>query len=205
MASNHDDIEAIKTVVDALSPFDPVDQERIVRWACEKLGLVGPSSHQVGPSLSNPGAASHLQIQPAVVQTVAAPGTQRDIKSFVSSKNPTNDMQFAATVAYFFAFESPEAQRKESIGPGDLQDACRQLGRERLQNPGQTLRNACYHGLLDKAGDRGNYTINTVGENLIAVTLPNDSGDAAKRKRRTPPAKRTKRKKNTGRRPAAKR
>ena len=90
-------------------------------------------------------------------------------------------MQFAATVAYFFAFEAPEAEQKKSITAADLMDACRKVGRDRLQNPGQTLRNACHNGLLDKAEDRGAYKINTVGENLVAVTLPSGAADQPKR------------------------
>jgi len=46
------------------------------------------------------------------------------------------------------------------------------VGRARLENPGQTLRNAHHGGLLDRGEGRGLYVINTVGENLVAMTLP---------------------------------
>ena len=200
MKSSHDDLEAIKTLVDTLTPFDPQDQQRIVRWACEKLGI---PSIVAGPTPTAPAqtlTADSGEETPAI-QAVPQPTTQSDIRSFVNSKNPTNDMQFAAAVAYYFAFEAPEARRKKSISPDDLQDACRHLGRERLQNPGQTLRNACYNGLLDKAADRGTFKINTVGENLVAVTLPGDKPSLSKKKRRSKrkPAQNPKRKKATRR------
>jgi hypothetical protein len=99
-------------------------------------------------------------------------------------------MQFAATVAYYFAFEAPTEERKESITADDLQDACRQVGRHRLSSPIKTLLNAHASGLLDKAGERGAYKINTVGENLVAVTLPVGSSTSG-----------TKRPKKKGRRP----
>jgi hypothetical protein len=107
-------------------------------------------------------------------------------------------MQFAATVAYYFAFEAPLGERKDSITADDLQDACRQVGRHRLKRPIKTLHNAHASGLLDKAGERGAFKINTVGENLVAVTLPSGSGTAAppRAKKNPKPKKRKKPLKN---------
>ena len=34
-----DDLEALKTIVEALKPFKPDDQDRILRWTREKFGL----------------------------------------------------------------------------------------------------------------------------------------------------------------------
>jgi hypothetical protein len=96
-----------------------------------------------------------------------------DIKTFVDTKKPPSETQFAATVAYYYGFEAPAESRKESITSSDLQEACRQVGRARIKNPAQTLVNAHAQGLLDR-GDRGAYTINTVGENLVAMALPSD-------------------------------
>ena len=41
-----DDLEAVRSVITALKEFDPKDQERVLRWAREKLGLpsVGAAS-----------------------------------------------------------------------------------------------------------------------------------------------------------------
>ncbi|MHB8471721.1 MAG: hypothetical protein ACYDC8_02490 [Gammaproteobacteria bacterium] len=207
MPTSHDDLDAIRKLIDALSPFDQQDQERIVRWACEKLGLTNLAASPAVSTeqLLNPaGGTAHSPASTNVPQ----PGSRTDIKSFVATKNPASDMQFATTVAYYYAFEAPAAQRKESIASEDLQDACRQLGRERLQNPGQTLRNACYNGLLDKAGDRGAYKINTVGENLVAVTLPGGSAGVSqvskKSKRKGAGKKSPVKKKQTSKKKASK-
>jgi hypothetical protein len=183
MPDAHDDLDAIRTIVEELKPFEPEEQMRIVRWAFEKLGLHTVPAAQATPSL--PGAITPTQVSqqsaaPAPTLPIPTP-TNRDIKSFVAEKNPANDMQFSATIAYFYSFEAPEEQKKSEIGSGDLQEACRLTGRERLANPGQTLRNAAYNGLLDKGSDKGNYKINTVGENLVALTLPaSDSGSTTK-------------------------
>ena len=39
MADKPDDLDAVRKLVEVLSAFDAGDQERIVRWAREKLGL----------------------------------------------------------------------------------------------------------------------------------------------------------------------
>ena len=95
-----------------------------------------------------------------------------NIKSFITDKAPSSNNEFAATVAYFYRFEAAEALRKDSVTSEDLQEACRLAGRERLHDPGKTLRHAHEVGLLNKSGDRGAYSISTVGENLVAVALP---------------------------------
>lgn len=106
--------------------------------------------------------------------------TTQNIKSFVTAKNPRSDVQFAATVAYYFQFEAPQSERKSAINKDDLQDACRKVGRERFKNPYQTLVNAHTLWLLDKGAEKATYSINSVGENLVAMTLPGDINPLSK-------------------------
>jgi hypothetical protein len=103
-----------------------------------------------------------------------------DIKTFISNKQPRRDVQFAAAVAYYYRFEAPQAERKDAINKDDLQEATRRAGRERLGNPLQTLNNAHTLGLLDRGSDKGTFTINSVGENLVAMTLPGDGATSSK-------------------------
>lgn len=160
-----DDLDAVRTIVAALEGFDENEKERILRWAREKSGLVqAPPGPLMPPSLSG-------ALHPAT--TPGASGQTSDIKSFVEKKDPKSDTQFAATVAYYYRFEAPSHLRKESITREDLLEACRQIDRERLRNPAQTLVNAHAQGLLNR-GERGAYVINTVGENLVAMALPSE-------------------------------
>jgi len=165
-----DDLEALRTIVAALTPFKQPDQERIIRWAKEKLGLpadIKPA--EIQPSGGGPPAA-----HPAT-----APQHGMTIKHFVEQKSPKSENQFAAVVAYYHRFEASGAERKDTITSSDLLEACRKANTKRLKNPQQTLINAHHNGLLDKAG-HGGYTINSVGENLVAMTLPG-STDGGKR------------------------
>jgi hypothetical protein len=114
-----------------------------------------------------------------------------DIKSFIDEKRPRSDVQFAATVAYYLRFEAPSDERKDSINKEDLQEACRKAKRDRLKIPYQTLLNAHKLGLLDKGSEKATFAINTVGENLVAMSLPGEGKSTTKpgKTRRTEKAK----------------
>jgi hypothetical protein len=172
-----DEFDALRTIIKTLEAFGPDDQNRILRWTAEKLGL-GQT-----PIVTLPAGSTAANISPPPPFAPLSSGGAKDIKSFVEQKKPKNDTQFAAVVAYFNRFEATE--KKDSITKADLLDACRLANYTRPPAPGQTLRNAVNAGLLDKA-DRGAFAINSVGENLVAVTLPGGgaaSGDTVPRKR----------------------
>ena len=146
----------------------------IGRWAFEKLGLTVSGSPPAVPTpLPGAPSATAPAASTAAVPAIKAPS---DIKTFVEAKAPASDMQFAAAVAYYYAFEAPEDQRKEQLRPDDLQAACRLTGRGRLANPIQTFRNATYHGLLDKGSEKGALRKHVVDGASIAP--PADSSDA---------------------------
>lgn len=192
MAPQKDDLEAVRVVTSALEGFDSSDQERIIRWAREKLGL------EVAPVVQSAKSPSE-QLSPVPTgagPTLASfPPSGKNLRTFVEEKKPRKDVQFAATVAYFHRFEAPQTQRKTEINSDDLQEACRLVNRQRLKHPGQTLRNAHKLGLLDKGTQAGSFAINSVGENLVAMTLPGDGTAKAPAKARK--TKRAREKKST--------
>ena len=176
-----DDLDAVRAISETLKNFKSEEQQRILRWAVEKLGLPSPSG------LTTP-AGSTVTPSPTVPSTLSSrtPATATstnggvDIKSFIDLKQPRSDVQFAAAVAYYLRFDAPLAERKEAINKEDLQEACRKAKRDRLKNPYQTLVNAHTLGLLDKGSEKATFAINTVGENLVAMTLPGDGKIAPK-------------------------
>jgi len=191
-----DDLEAIRTIVQALEGFGPSDQERILRWVREKIGLQS-AVFAPPPLAGTPSTAIRIEApSPDKEKTPDGRSGAMDIKSFVQSKNPQSDIQFTATVAYYYRFEAPENERKASVTAEDLQEATRKVGRERLAKAAQTLINAHQQGVIDKAGERGAYAINTVGENLVAMALPNGSAPSSPRTRRTQSKKRSASKKS---------
>lgn len=181
--STPDDLDALRTILDTLEPFDESNRQRIIRWAMEKMGL----------KISNNTESPTANVPPGIAPQVTPTANNQDIKSFVATKNPQGDNQLSAVVAYYYKFEAPANQKKDSITTEDILNVCRLAGLSRPKRPAQTLVNAHTAGLLDKGTDRGTYQINSVGENLVAVSLPSNSSSPAKRKKRV--AKKAKAKK----------
>ncbi len=120
MTTKPDDLEAVRNVVAALEGFDADSQERIVRWAREKLNL--PIAPARSPAPHIPAIPQQPEIPPSpTVLPQSAVGGVKDLKTFVTEKKPKNDVQFAAAVAYYYRFEAPSTQRKDEIGSDDLQ------------------------------------------------------------------------------------
>jgi hypothetical protein len=170
MPKTPDDLSAVRSLVEALRPFEASDQERIIRWAREKLGLAPPLEAK-GPKATSAGIETPIPSRSTLASATLDRPAVRDLRAFVEAKTPKNDMEFAATVAYYYQFEAPPENRKAGINAEDLREGCRLAQRPRLQNPGQTLRNALHTGYFDR-NDQGNYVLNSVGENLVAMTLP---------------------------------
>ena len=82
-----------------------------------------------------------------------------------------------------------------AINKDDLQEAMRLAGRPRFNNPLKTLSNAHLMGLLDKGSEKATFSINSVSENLVAMTLPVTGNSlprprkAKKKAAKKPPAK----------------
>ncbi len=175
-----DDFDVAKRVSDELRAIPKDRQARVLRWVAETLGIAQVLPTAPGMSVSQPpsqsGAGDVSRPSPL------PPGVSKDIRAFVGEKSPQSDNQFAAVVAYYYRFEAPVSQRKSAIGGADLQEAARLAGRRRPANPRQTLKNAKNLGYLDNI-DRGQFAINTVGENLVAMTLPGGGAETASAKR----------------------
>lgn len=164
------DFLAAEEVKGILAGRDPVEQQRIVRWVCESLEL----SFVPRPEPSD-ATAQTSKLKAAETPTTHHGSHERahatDIRSFSQHKQPKSDVQFVAVVAYFFRFVAKEANRKDAILADDVQEAARLAQRSVFKSPSTTLNNAVKQGYLDRAA-RGAFRLNTVGENLVAMTLP---------------------------------
>lgn len=181
-----DDFDIGKAIFDQLKDLPPERQQRVLRWVAEGLGVpqatitaqpVQVAGTQYPPQVPHPG------------QSGAPHGT--DIKSFIANKAPKSDQQFAAAVAYYYRFEAPPAERRESIDGDLLQEATRLAGWSRFKTPIATLNNAKRSGYLDSSNP-GVFTINSVGENLVAMTLPGGGETGARQAKKPKTKKKTK-------------
>lgn len=161
-------LDAAQKIVLELQGMTNDQQALALKFATETLGLQVLTAHAqvVQAAVHSPTGV------PPTAQV--APGQRLDIKTFTTTKAPKSDQQFAAVVAYYYQFEAPEAQRKESIDSATMKDAARQAGRKQVNDWSITLSNALRTGYLDKA-ERGAFKLNSVGENLVAITLPDSA------------------------------
>jgi len=186
-----DDFDIAKGIFEQLKDLPAERQQRVLRWIAEGLGVP-----PVGPPTPYGGGTPPLPAGGGTPSPPAGGGAgPSNIKSFVAAKAPKSDQQFAATVAYYFRFEASPAERRDSINGELLQGATRLAGRNRLANPHYTLKNAKAAGYLDSIS-RGEFTINSVGENLVAMTLPSGKDTSAKKRK---PAKSQRKTKSTKR------
>lgn len=165
------EFDAAKAIVDALKALKPEQQELAIRFAAESLGLKTASISTRPPQVA-------LAENKAPNSLTGSDQRSRDIKSFTAEKDPKSDQQFAAVVAYFYRFEAPESQRRNTISAEVLSDAARLVSRRRPSR--YALNNAKNAGYLNSAGP-GEFEINTVGENLVAVTLPGTEAKSSKK------------------------
>lgn len=175
--------EAAKIIVETLQALEKTAQILAMRFAAETLGLQSPSGTQPP---SAPVTAASANPPPGGGGTTHS----TDIKQFTTAKSPKSDQQFAAVVAYFYRFEAPKAEQKDTIDATSLLEAARLAGRKRPSNPLDTLNNAKKAGYLD-AVSSGKFQINSVGENLVAMTLPGNDSDTSRAARKKTVKKKT--------------
>jgi hypothetical protein len=166
----NNEFDAAKIIVETLTGLERLQQERAIRFASEALGLKAIDA--IVPSQKQADLTAHPQ-------NIREPARAIDIKQFTETKSPSSDQQFAAVVAYFYQFEAPPSEHRETINADVLGEAARLATRRRPSR--HALNNAKNAGYLDSAG-HGEFRLNTVGENLVAMTLPrNAGGGGAKR------------------------
>ena len=132
MTEPESDFDAAKAVADQLKGMDKERQQRVLRWVAESLNLDAPKEPVLERQSQAGGAENRGQAQhPPQEQIDYRQGRTSDIKSFVDSKQPKSDVQFAAVVAYYYRFEASVENRNDSINASTLQEAARLAGRRR--------------------------------------------------------------------------
>src|SRR5438874_1745783 len=116
--NNKSPLDAAQKIVAELQGMTKENQTLAMKFAIETLGL------QIQTAQMHMTAA---QVQPSITppHNMSVTRGSNDIKSFTALKAPKSDQQFAAVVAYFYQFEAPSNQRKDSIDAATMKDAAR--------------------------------------------------------------------------------
>ena len=160
-------LEAAQKIVSELKDMTAEDQSLALKFAIETLRLPLPAA-------MSSAATAPIQALSNVASNLSS-GTDHstDIRSFTAMKSPKSDQQFSAVVAYFYQFEAKPEDRKDSIDADTMKEAARLAGRPQVTRWAMTLTNAKNAGYLDSSG-HGRFKLSSVGENLVAITLPGD-------------------------------
>lgn len=161
-------LEAAQKIVAELAGMTSEHQSLAIKFSCETLGLLLPTSASAVATPFN--TAQH-----PISAVIGSGDHSTDIRSFTVMKAPKSDQQFTAIVAYYYQFEAKPDQRKEAIDADTMKEAARLAGRPQVERWNMTLTNAKNAGYLDAAGS-GKFKLSSVGENLVAITLPSNSG-----------------------------
>ena len=187
-------LDAAQKVVAELTGMTSEHQSLALKFAIETLGL------QLLPALSPAAAGPDHPPQPTPLHGASGADHSTDIRSFTAMKTPKSDQQFAAVVAYFYQFEAKPENRKEAIDADTMRDAARLAPWRQRKRWNMTLTNAKNAGYLDAAGN-GKFKLSSVGENLVAITLPGEGGpgrgqsnSAKKKSKKKSPTKSVKKK-----------
>jgi hypothetical protein len=176
-------LAAAQRIVPVLEGMRPEQQMLALKFVREILGLSASGSETRATS----------PIQGQFAQLGSEPNI--DVKSYTENKAPKSDQQFAAVVAYYYQHVAPLEQRRDYVDVTIMADSARLAKRKQAPRWSSTLNNARNSGFLNSAGD-GRYKLSTVGENLVAMTLPSGEGS----KQRTKPRQAKKPSKKTARR-----
>lgn len=164
-------LDAAQKIVIELKGLTSEQQSLALKFVAETLGL---------PLLHAASAPPISQMHPPALAAPLPPSSadhSTDIRAFTALKAPKSDRQFAAVVAYFYQFEAKPNDRRETIDAETMKEAARLAGRPQVARWAMTLTNAKNAGYLDAAGS-GKFKLSSVGENLVAITLPGDGTPA---------------------------
>jgi hypothetical protein len=161
-------LEAAQKIVAELAGMPAERQLLALRFATETLGL------KSAPAAATAQVPLNQLQQPALSQREGGVEQSANIRSFTEMKAPKSDRQFTAVVAYFYQFQAKAEERKDTIDAETMKEAARLAGWPQVARWSMTLTNAKNAGYLDMAGS-GNFKLSSVGENLVAITLPGDA------------------------------
>ena len=185
-----DDVKAITTLISVLKPLDPQARVHVLDFVFKRLGI-----SLLGEATPTATITTPLQphVTPAPPTPPAAPPGIVDIRTFANEKMPKTVNEKVAVLSYYLAHLAPVGERRDHLTADDIRPYFIKAGFELPTSPERiTLANAKNAGYLN-ALERGQYTLNAVGHNLVAHKLP--PGEAGGGKKATKKKKRAKSKK----------
>ncbi|NOX81679.1 MAG: hypothetical protein GXP06_01550 [Alphaproteobacteria bacterium] len=182
-----DDVKAISLLISVLDPLDDDARILVLDYVLRRLKInLAPVTSQTRtqPSLAET-SVTNTEGDPVELFGSQGDVLPIDIRSFAEEKKPSTVNEKVAVVGYYLAHLAPEGERKESISAGDIKKYFIQANLELPSSPERvTLMNAKNAGYFD-ARTRGQYSLNSVGYNLVAHKLPGSGNSEEARRKPT--------------------
>lgn len=154
------EVEAIKTILNALQPLDPEARDTVLDYVFKRLEISPPTTSPETPPITPPVPPSEIE-----------PKRKIHIEQFKKEKQPGSAIEMAVLIAYYLSNLASKRERKEAITKKDLETYFK-IAKYRLPKElAFTLNNAKKAGYLDSAG-KGKYKLNPIGYNLVAHSMP---------------------------------
>lgn len=174
-----EELEAIKSVADALEPLGPAARRHVIDYVTKALGIVPtPPTSNIVPQPSDGEPEPPLEHQEGRLTRPV------DIRTLKEEKQPRSANEMAALVAYYVSELSPTDERKQTITTQDIERYFKQANFPLPARVGMTLANAASAGYFDSV-TRGQWRLNPVGYNLVAHGMPSGSGEPSPRPSRS--------------------
>lgn len=174
--SSDPEVKAIITLLSVLEPLAPQARANVIEYVFKRLGIDG--------ALTEATRSSPSTIRPAIVSTDAPKTAQKviDIRSLAEEKKPKTVSEMIAVVAYYLENLAPE--KRNYIAADDIPKYFKQANLPLPKRPDAQLVHAKDAGYLDTP-ERGKYSLNAVGHNLVVHRLPLQSEEKRSRRRRS--------------------
>lgn len=163
------EIQAIKSMLQALTPLSPKARVSVLDYIAKRLDIAMPAAAQ------QPDAGGGTATDTSGTGKPPAPGGDVHIKDLKDQKKPRSANEMAALVAYYLANLAPQANRKNTVNQKDIETYFKIAGFTPPKQIRVTLPNARAAGYFDSVGS-GEYKLNAVGHNLVVHSMPRGKG-----------------------------
>jgi hypothetical protein len=177
MADQDKELEAMSTIMAALSDLEDVERSRVLEYVLKRLDMATVRA-----------PIPTRETSPESRPTASGPRAVVDIRSLKEEKNPQSANEMAALVAYYLSELAPVETRTETIDSDAIRHYFKEAGFRLPSVLRNVLPNAASAGYLQNVS-YGKYRLNPVGYNLVVHGLPRTKGSGTrdrKRQRRKP-------------------
>jgi hypothetical protein len=186
------EIEAIKSVLQALTPLSAKARASVLDYVAKRLDLVVPEALRIE------GRTGEAPDRKREEKETVPQQEELHIKDLKDQKKPRSANEMAALVAYYLANLAPQPKRKQTVNQKDVETYFKIAQFPLPRHIRAALPNAKTAGYFDTVG-AGEYKLNAVGHNLVVHSMPRGRAASAKASRPRKKAARKKAKAQTSR------